>query len=62
VAEDDRVLADVQALLQIAPHVAEAKKEVFERRRSLRYEVIHERLESYRRVGVVLFGFVLALK
>nr|CAB3265148.1 phosphatidylinositol 3,4,5-trisphosphate-dependent Rac exchanger 1 protein [Phallusia mammillata] len=49
IAEDDRVLADVQALEQIAPFITEAKKEVFQRRRSLRYEVIQDRLDSYKR-------------
>ncbi|CAK8691769.1 unnamed protein product [Clavelina lepadiformis] len=49
IAEDDRVLADVQGLEQIAPFVADVKSEVFERRRSLRYDVIRERLDNYKR-------------
>ena len=51
IAEDDRVLADVQGLEQIAPFVADVKSEVFERRRSLRYDVIRERLDNYKRVS-----------
>ena len=50
IAEDEHVLADVQALEDIAPFIADVKSEVFERRRSLRYEVIQERLENYKRV------------
>ena len=49
-AEDEHVLADVQALEEIAPFISDVKSEVFERRRSLRYDVIQERLESYKKV------------
>ena len=51
IAEDERVLADVQGLQQVAPFIDEKTRDVFERRRTLRYDVIHERLDNYKRVS-----------
>nr|XP_039271145.1 phosphatidylinositol 3,4,5-trisphosphate-dependent Rac exchanger 2 protein-like isoform X2 [Styela clava] len=48
-AEDERVLADVQALESAVNLIREQQREIFERRRTLRYDVIHERLENYKR-------------
>ena len=48
--EDSKVLEDVNALKQITPLVADVKLEVFKRRQSLRYDVIQQRLEDYKKV------------
>ena len=54
-AEDTQVLADVQRLDKIASQIAEKKAQVFERRKSLRFEVIQDRLENYKKVCLLQF-------
>uniref|UniRef100_H2Y5P3 Uncharacterized protein n=1 Tax=Ciona savignyi TaxID=51511 RepID=H2Y5P3_CIOSA len=49
IAEDERVLSDVQALEGLSSFIVDSKTEVFKRRRTLRYEVIQERLENYKK-------------
>uniref|UniRef100_H2Y5P4 Phosphatidylinositol-3,4,5-trisphosphate-dependent Rac exchange factor 1 n=1 Tax=Ciona savignyi TaxID=51511 RepID=H2Y5P4_CIOSA len=46
IAEDERVLSDVQALEGLSSTIV---TQVFKRRRTLRYEVIQERLENYKK-------------
>lgn len=44
------MLEDVQALENVASLIVENRRDVFERRRALRFDVIHDRLENYKRV------------
>lgn len=50
-AEDERVLADVQALVTASELIREQQREIFEKKRLMRYEIINDRLESYKRVS-----------
>lgn len=52
------MLEDVQALENVASLIVENRRDVFERRRALRFDVIHDRLENYKRVRFFNFRYI----
>ena len=52
-AEDERVLSDLEALDDIQYCISEKVKEVYDRRKLLRSQVIKKRIKDYEDVSII---------